>query len=349
MGRYGLGGAVSTGTNRPSQNVCYLSNSEFFNCVTGIGDLVDSWITNCYMSYCMNGAVFTGQSGSITMTGCRAEWNTVRGVQIDDASDTVICATTFDRNFVSGLYLNQTFKASVVGCYFKRNGRNLDGNSCHILFNSAGEIAITGCNSRHGKDDDETGNDSPAVWVRENGTSSNISFVGNNLNGVTGTIPMTLSHFWTGNLPDSYSFSNNVGLLMDERAGGRPVLESGFAYQDSQTINLPAGTTGSVQLYHDPVPTFSGVSHKLRVTARNESNGAMSSAEFNYLIHREGTTPSLTQSAAFGAIGTAGYLAFGSGTLRLSWTSIASDASTYTLSVQNTSAVDTHDVSVQIY
>ncbi len=349
MGRYGLGGAVSTGTNGPAGNVCYLSNCEFFGCVTGIGDLVDAWLTNCYMSSCTSGAVFTGQSGSITMVGCRVEWNTTNGVQIDNASDIIISGTAFDRNYVSGLYLNGTYMASITGCHFKRNGRNLDSNSCHIRFNSAGDVTVTGCISRHGKDDDGTGNDSPAVWARDSGTSGNVSFVGNDLSGTTASVPMTLANAWVGNLPTSYAFSNNVGLRMDERSTGRPVVRSGFAYQDLQSLNLSANSTGNMQFVHDPVPAFSGVSHKLRVTARNQSTGTMYVTEFNYLIQRESGTPTVTPSAAIGTIGATGYMAFGSGTLQLSWTGVAADASTYSLSIQNTSTTAIHYVTAQLY
>jgi hypothetical protein len=348
MGRYGLGGPVATGTNTPNQRVCYLNNCEFYGCVTGIGDLVDSWMTNCYMTFCTRGAVFTGQSGSITMVGCRVEWNTTYGIQIDSTSDTIISTTTFDRNYISGLYLNGTYMTSITGCYFKRNGRNLDGNSCHIRFNSAGAVTVTGCISRHGKDDDETGNDAPAVWARESGTSGNISFVGNDLSGATASVPMTLANVWAGNLPNSYVFANNIGMLMDERSIGRPVVQSGFAYQDVQNFNIPASSTANIPFVHDPVPAFSGVAHKLRVTARNQNTGTMYSVEFNYLIQREGGTPTITPSAALGTIGTAGYIAFGSGTLQLSWIGIAADVSTYTLRIQNTSATATHFVTAQL-
>ncbi|MBR1221586.1 right-handed parallel beta-helix repeat-containing protein [Bradyrhizobium sp. U87765 SZCCT0131] len=348
MGRYGLGGAVSSGTNRSTGSGCYLSNCQFFGCVTGVGDLVDAWLTNCYMSYCTSGAVFTGQSGSITMVGCRVEWNTANGIEIDNASDIIVSSTTFDRNFVSGLYLNGTYMASITGCYFKRNGRNLDGNSCHIHLNSAGAITVTGCTSRHGKDDDGTGNDSPAIWVRESGTSDNISFVGNDLSGTTAPAPMTLAGFWAGNLPTDYTLSSNVGLLMDERSIGRPIVRSGFPCQDLQSLNLSANTSGTMVFVHDPVPAYSGVSHKLRVTARNQSTGVMYVTEFNYLIQHESGTPTVMPSAAFGTIGSAGYIAFGSGTLQLSWTGIAADASSYSLRIQNTSSTAIHFVTAQL-
>ncbi|WP_407193431.1 hypothetical protein [Bradyrhizobium sp. STM 3566] len=89
------------------------------------------------------------------------------------------------------------------------------------------------------------GNDSPAVWARESGTSGNISFVDNDLSGTTVPMPMALANTWSGNLPTSYTFSNNLGLLMDERTSGRPVVKSGFPYQDLQNINLSASSTGS--------------------------------------------------------------------------------------------------------
>ncbi len=164
--------------------------------------------------------------------------------------------------------------------FLKRNGRNLDGNSRHIRFNSAGFINVTGCISRHGQDDDGTGNDAPAIWARESGTSGDITFVGNDLSGTTATQPMTLGSLWAGNLPAGYAFSNNTGLLMDERSSGRPVVQSGFPYQDLQNINQPANSTGTIQFVHDPVPAYSGITHKLRVTARNQNTGVMASAEF---------------------------------------------------------------------
>jgi hypothetical protein len=221
MGRYGIGGAVSTGTNSASNGICYLRNCQFFGCVTGVGELVDAWLTNCGLSYCTNGAIFTGLSGSVTLTGCRVEWNLNYGISIGNASDTIISATDFDRNYVAALYLEGTYKAAITGCHFKRNGRNLTSTSCHILFNAASNIIINGCSSRSGQDDDGAGPNSPAQWAVEGGAGSwNIAFVGCDLSGVTGTTPMGVTTFWTGTLPNPYLFSSNLGLTS--------VLNSGF-------------------------------------------------------------------------------------------------------------------------
>lgn len=87
----------------------------------------------------------------------------------------------------------------------------------------------------------------------------------------------------------------------------------------------------------------------MRVTIRNQTTGQMVSSEFNYLIQREGGAPTITVSAAMGTIGTAGYIGFGSGTIVLYWTSIAADASSYSLGIQNTSAANIHYVTVQFF
>lgn len=348
-GRYGIGGAVTTGSNLPSNGMVSMSNCQVFNCATGIGDLVDAWLTSCYLSSCGHGAVFTTQSGSVSVVGCRVEWNTGDGIRVENASDTIVSATLFDRNHVAGLYLAGAYKVAVSGCDFRRNGRNLDANSCHIRLLSASNVTVTGCTSRHMADDDGSGPDAPAIWVRELGTSWNVSFVGNDLKGVTGADMLTLARFWSGNLPNTYTFSENIGLELDERTGSKPMRHSGFAYHQFSQINVVAASTGTVTFTHDPFAAYTGLSHKLRVSTRNQSTGAISVAEFTYLIQREGGAPTITQSAAMGTIGTAGVIAFGSGTVRLSWTGIAADASAYTLSIQNTSASDVHFVTVQVY
>lgn len=349
LGRYGLGGAVSSGTNIAASMITTMQNCQFFDCVTGIGDLIDAWLTNCFLSYCTTGAYFTSLSGSINMTACRIEWNTGDGLHVDNNADLMFVGCFFDRNYVSGAYLNGTYKAIFSGCEFKRNGRNLDGNSCHVRLNSVSEVTFTGCSSRKGRDDDNTGNESPAVWVREMGSSWNVSFVGNDLVGVTGTIPMALSQFWTGNLPTYYGFVNNSGLRLDERSGYSPVNVSGYSYHQYNETNLVQSASAAIPLYHDPIAAYSGVTHKLRVTVRNQTTGQMVSSEFNYLIQREGGAPTITQSAAMGTIGTAGYIGFGSGTIVLYWTSIAADASSYSLGIQNTSATNIHYVTAQFF
>lgn len=207
-----------------------LQNCQFFDCVTGVGDLIDGWLTNCYCSYCTTGLYLTSLSGSINLTGCRIEWNTGDGLRIDNGGDLMVIGCYFDRNYISGAYLDGTYKAVFSGCEFKRNGRNLDGNSCHVRLNSVSEATFTGCSSRKGRDDDNTGNESPAVWVREMGSSWNVSFGGNDLVGVTGAFPMTKSQFWSGNLPTYFSFVNNTGLRLEEKSGYSPVKVSGYSF-----------------------------------------------------------------------------------------------------------------------
>ena len=344
-GRFGLGGQVSA---KSYSSICMVRNCQVFDCVTGIGDLWDAWLTNVYLSNCTDGAVFSSPSAAITIVGCRVEWNTGDGIRVVGGSDILIGTTLFDRNFVSALNLVNTLKVAVNGCHFNRNGRNLDANSCHVRFNSVEDVVFTGCMSRRGTDDDGSGNQSPAVWAREQGTSRRVTFVGNDLLGLTGDTLMTLDRFWVGTLPQGYTFVANSGLAMEARNGAHPVATSGFALQHDETKIVAAGATAIVGLVHDPLPTWSTVAHKIRITARNQATGADSSVEFNYLIQREGGGASLTQSAAMGTIGTAGVIAFGSGTVRLSWTAVATDASTYSLSIQNTSTTDAHTVMVQV-
>lgn len=340
---------MSGGTGDRASNVCSLVNCQFFSCEIGVGDISDGWLTSCYLSYCRNGAIFTEYSGSITLNGCRVEWNTEDGIQIGAASDTIISATAFDRNYKAGLYLAGTYKGLISGCYFKRNGRNQDADSCHVRLNSAGNITFSGCMSRHGADDDETGPDTPSVWVRELGQSTNVEISSSDLDGITGTAPFRVDQLWDGNLPNNFIISNNIGVLLDERVAGAPELQSGFTYNRTYDVNVTDSTSYDCLFYHDPIPQYRGVSHKVRITSRNQTNGSMNVAEFSFLIQREGGAPTIVSSQPVGEIGSSGYINFGSGAINLSWQNIASDASSYELRISNTSPTNTHRVGVQVY
>ena len=123
-----------------------------------------------------------------------------------------------------------------------------------------------------------------------------------------------------------------------------PVL--GTSQYGTQTAaNVGPSGTWDFQFFAPSTPTFSiGGYSTVTVTARDQANGNKYAVAFNYMVGREGSGASITNSAKIGEIGTAGTIAFGSGTLQLSWISVATDGGTYLLHVVNTSGTDTFSV-----
>ena len=346
FGRYGVGGAA--GGN--AYTVVLMSSMLMvYGCVTGLGDIVDGYLTNLFLCYNTAGATFGSTSSAITIAGGRVEWNSTDGIQ-NSGTDLTITAVLFDRNYQAALYLNASTSTNVTGCEFRRNGRNLDSSSCHVRLNNAVNSFFTGCTSRQGQDDGATGSFTPAVWLREVGTgSSQVSFVGCDLSGTTATVPQTLAAFYSGTQSGSLNLVSNYGMIMDERTiGFHPCLRGGFAMQDYYENDVGTSATITQTFYHNSMASYTCESFCIRLTVRDSTAGNVYTASFIILIDREGTTPTMTASAVIGQIGTAGYIAWGSGTISLSWTSIAADGSSYVLNVHNTSATNTQHVRIQI-
>ena len=219
---YAFGGAYAAGTNQEYTSQPHFYACSFFTSTNGLGNVNDAWITNCQISANTVGCNWTGgYDGAIHFVGNRVEWNTTYGIRVADANPTPgsvayygnklnITGCQFDRNSIAGLFIDTGDAIAVTGCSFMRNGVNLDGNSCHILFNNAQRVMITGCVSTYGNNDDNSGVVSPTVWARFNGTSSNIAFVANDLTGYNNTLSNT--NWRAGTIPTTgYIVSKNFG------------------------------------------------------------------------------------------------------------------------------------------
>lgn len=219
---FGMGGAYAPGSNVENTAQGRFYNCGFMSCTNGVGNMIDGWIFGCSIAANTTGCRWdSGFSGALHVIGTRIEWNQGDGCLITDDNTTpggvsyygnkiIFSGCSFDRNYIDGLYLNTAANIVISGCAFTRNGRNLDSNSCHIRFNNAVRVMITGCTSTYGKDDDETGNVAPAVWARFAGTSSFIIFNGNDMTGYSTTNSNTA---WrAGTVPTTgYIVSKNFG------------------------------------------------------------------------------------------------------------------------------------------
>lgn len=209
---YGLGGAYAAGTNVAANFQSRLWNTSFLSNGNGLADQIDFWMFGGTITSngAAGGSFASGYSGGMHMIGVRIEWNTTYGIVLTNTLSTpgsdanygnklILSGCSFDRNYVAGLYLNGASTVTVNGCAFTRNGRNLDSNSCHILFNNANRIKISDCISTYGNDDNNTGNVSPVVWARFNGTNTGIGFNNNDLTGYNATLNNT--NWWAGTIP----------------------------------------------------------------------------------------------------------------------------------------------------
>ncbi len=242
---YGLGGVVPGGSGILVSYQARLYNVTFVVNVIAMGDQIDSLMVGGSMSGGGSGWLSTAQmSGYMAFCAVRIEWNSYYGVVVTPATyaqnlgvKVQFTGCQFDRNYITGAYLNGASQVCFTGCSFTRNGRNLDSNSCHVLFNNASHIIINGCTSNYGQDDNATGNISPAVWARFNGTNYDINIADNDLTGYTAS--QTGTGWYAGALPAlQFTSKYNMG--------------AGFSAQDVDnrtpnmlTVDFLGGTAGT--------------------------------------------------------------------------------------------------------
>lgn len=130
---------------------------------------------------------------------------------------------------------------------------------------------------------------------------------------------------------------------------GASVGSSLYAVQSANPITIAASGNYGLALQGPSVPiSTTGTYSEVAVTARDQTSGAMYAAAFKFFVSRGTGSATISTSAVYGQIGTAGTIAFGSGTINMSWTSIATDGSAYTLTIQNTGGSDSFGVSVNL-
>jgi Cellulase (glycosyl hydrolase family 5) len=146
-------------------------------------------------------------------------------------------------------------------------------------------------------------------------------------------------------ITDGSSNLTGYGLEIAAWIAGAPTssgsLGSSLYGQTANPLAIAnASTVDVVTIQSAPVATFNaGPYFALNVTVRNQTNSACFSASFMCSITRGSGSATIVSSSVFGEIGTASTITMGgSGVIRITFTSIAADGSSYHVTLQNTSA-----------
>lgn len=238
--------------------IIHAYQSSFGNCLTGILNPVDSMIADCdFAGNSNNGINCTSGSSSVSITGCRFEWNGAGGISLGDGTSTglsnriVITGNWFDRNGQAGILLTPATDVTITGNTFMRNGRgdtNLWGQ-CHIYIWSSARVTIAGNTTSLGVDDDGTGTISPRSAITfDSPPGTNVVITGNALTGytvanITGTPPADLtttaaSHVNSGTKVIT-ALSTTTGVVKGQRLTGTGIAVGNYV----QTIDSASQVT----------------------------------------------------------------------------------------------------------
>lgn len=293
----------------------------------GIIQLVDSMVTNCVIN-ANSGAGINLQAGSNDnmIVGNKIEWNDGYGVLGYQADNVTMAGNLIDRSGKAGVAIISCTHWSVASGVIRRNGRLSSGvtsDDCHIYQSSCTGVTVTGIATRHGKDDDGGGYDSPSASIVDD-LGTDIVYVGNDLSGYVTTVARSLT-------PGTRrGYAGNAGYTAPQVIGAsRPQI-------GSAVVIVATTATGTATFSVDPLATFDiGNTYKLLVNGRDVATGARNVAEIPLYTFRE----SGNAGVGVGTVANLNGTAFGAGTGTYQVTATAAiDASTLTVSIKNTSA-----------
>jgi hypothetical protein len=159
------------------QVVCSTNGGIGFNLMStsGTGGAVDVDMINCYSQGNGGDGYVLQNPNAVTMTGCRSEFNAGHGYTVTGTSySLVMTACNTDRSGKNGfnlLALDGGRLPLLIGCQAKRDGSttgtwagfNIQGTNSST---QAPGAVLQGCNTYVGRNDDNSGNRSPAYGVQ---------------------------------------------------------------------------------------------------------------------------------------------------------------------------------------
>jgi len=254
----------------------FLRGCKFQRCNNGLRGASDCYILQChFIANASNGIhLITGANDNVIVGG-KADWNG-RNINLFEANNNVIVGMIIDRASTRGISVRGGRNNVIVGCQFRRNGRT-DGpppENTHILLDSTAEVALSGCVTRSGADDDGSGFVAPrvALVVRD---VQNGAITGNVLSGaVDKAILLAGSN-------EAVRFVNNVPGDADSLHYGpgsvqpRPV-DTGVI-EPSKTVRVRIGAL--------PISSFQASRRTLRLAARDMSCGTPFAASVPLLVN----------------------------------------------------------------
>lgn len=145
----------------------------------GSGLYMDGWdafISDNWFTANVNGGILGGPCcASVTATGNRVEWNKRAGFEFISGDSVQVTGNFFDRSFGPALKLGgkeeMFYQCTITGNFFRRSGCpdgmnfESDNNRCHVWFDGADNVTLTGNTFMWGEGDGGTGSKSPDYGI----------------------------------------------------------------------------------------------------------------------------------------------------------------------------------------
>jgi hypothetical protein len=301
-----IGGFVST-------------NSSYANNNVGINNILDSMLVNNFINAnTLIGVNLGTGANDNTFIGNKYEFN---GTNLSTAGavDNNFIGGVFDRAGTNNILVGVGAEISIAGVQNTRAGSS--GSGSNLTITGASRVVVTGMITKHGFDDGGGGLDTPTINVDISGACGLVVLSGCDLTGVNGTTKIRRQAGTT--------FS--VGLRVDGCPSVPDVISDGLVSVAASggistiPINLPSLTTFSARLFY------------LDLTSRNNTSGAVTTARLAIAQIRGSGSAVLTEQAKVFQQ-SAGFFDAAAGSVTYAFTSVATDGSSFTLSLTNNTA-----------
>ncbi|WP_369030569.1 glycosyl hydrolase family 28-related protein [Streptomyces adonidis] len=205
------------------------------------GGLVDADLFQCYSQGNGGHGFDILNPNAVTMVDCRAEWNTQYGYHVTGINySMVMVGCNTDRNGKDGFHLATSAGGrflQLLGCLAKRDGKSAtDAAGFSVTGEAAEGVVLTGCSTSIGRNDDNTGDFSPAYGITTSAlnSASCVSVVGGEYVGTTAPF-------------------NDAGAVVVRHSGvtAGTRTDAGIVWDksDAHMVSGAAGTTRDVQFW----------------------------------------------------------------------------------------------------
>lgn len=327
---------IAIGNDTDYTHIVKAHHCTMYSCDSGIKNTIDSHFDNIIIAGAQDDAIqLLSGSDSNLFSNCRIEWSYGYGTTLYAAQRQTFANCQFDRCAAGAVKIADTANhINFVGGFMDRCGDRDDADHQSSVFidGTANNLSFFGISFNKGKNDDDTGTESPRYhfWFNT-GTVSKVNIVGNvGLDGATvGPVHYNAAQ------PTPFRMENNLGVN-DLSLGQIINRDDEGSYFSKATASINNSATGNFDLSCPGVATYGRAQRTLVVVARNTSSGATYQGKFDLTINREAGSASVGASAIYGEAGTTGVIIVGAGTLNIGFTNVATDGSTFRVTCANT-------------
>lgn len=328
-----------------------LNNSRLFFCHAnqndkGIGNLVDSHVTNCEINANRIGIDIQVGSNDTIYTGNKIEWNDEEGVRIYGRSaSNIILGGVIDRNGEAGISVASSASLQVGDLKLRRNGRLSAGSrKCSHIYlegNAEQSLTISNIKTDYAAGDSGEGDVTPQYTLASGGgaPTGSLLVTGSDLSGAA------IGVFGFDHEPTNMKIVGCLGSD-DWVTTGFPKIENGkMFFSKFSTGNIsPGGTSAAITCELPPTGTQKRRTYGLQIDADNQSTGGTIAGLARFQVERDAGGARIDFAAvqwerSESSIGnTSGH------TLQITISNVATDGSSFDVVIDNNHAGHTFSV-----